>query len=207
MYIKNLQDLEENQEYRTGGGPEVQIKNLQENEKKLKYEWTARFTKLSEDSRRQLNQATKTNANERLTQVKALHQEKLAVINKKFKASLSKQRTSVATSPHRPVASQYEHYRRDKGKTQSNTRDPERLSNKAAGHDEAIACASYQGGGAEKIIKSLRIREGEIRLNLDHWKLSHNTVQRELQKKTMRSYRTDSLRSRRAILGSSEKHR
>ena len=182
LQIKNLHDLEKKfNNSEQVEGLKLQIKNLQEKEKKLKYEWTVRFTKLSEDSRRKLDQA-KANANERLAQVKALHQEKLAACNKKLKAALSKQRTSVATSPHRSVVSMnaMEEIREKLNATQETLNA---CQIKLRGTMKQVPALRAKVEEQEEIIKSLRIREGELRLDLDHWKLSHNTVQRELQKK------------------------
>ena len=80
----------------------LEIKNLLEKESKLKYEWTVRFTKLSNESRDQLAKA-KADADARAAAAEASHREKLQACNKKLKAALVKKRATVATSPHCPV--------------------------------------------------------------------------------------------------------
>ena len=182
LQIKNVQDKEKKLKHSEEVDElKLLVKNLQDKEKKLKYEWTVRFTKLSDDSRRQLDKA-KADANERLAQVKALHQEKLAACNKKLKAALSKQRATVATSPHRPVVSMNA-MEEIKARLTATQETLNACQIKLRGTMKQVPALRTKVEEQEQIIKSLRIREGELRLDLDHWKLSHNTVQRELQKK------------------------
>ena len=151
---------------------------MQDKEKKLKYEWTIRFTKLGNDSRRKVDKV-KADADARVAAVEASKLQELAAL----KTALSKQRVSVATSPVQkmPSASALENLKIRLTKTEETLKA---CQIKLRGQVKQVVPALRKKVEEQLgIIKSLRIRVGELTLDLDHWKLSHSTVQRELQKK------------------------